>query len=56
MDEIVFYLAPKLFGDQGQGIFAGLRDMTEIAQATAVRIVDARAFGEDLRITARLGG
>lgn len=54
VDEIVFYLAPKIFGDQGQGIFA-LPAFTSIAQAVALRIVDVESIGGDLRITARMG-
>lgn len=54
VDEIVFYLAPKVFGDKGQGIFA-LPEFTAIAQAIALKIIDVRSIGEDLRITTRLG-
>ncbi|MEO7742893.1 MAG: bifunctional diaminohydroxyphosphoribosylaminopyrimidine deaminase/5-amino-6-(5-phosphoribosylamino)uracil reductase RibD [Usitatibacter sp.] len=53
IDEIVLYLAPKLFGDSAQGLFA-LPEMTRIEQALMPRIVDVRQFGEDLRIIARL--
>jgi diaminohydroxyphosphoribosylaminopyrimidine deaminase/5-amino-6-(5-phosphoribosylamino)uracil reductase len=53
IDEIVLYLAPKLFGDSAQGLFA-LPEFTRLEQAPRPRIVDVRAVGEDLRITARL--
>ena len=53
IDEIVLYLAPKLFGDSAQGLFA-LPEMTRIEQALTPRITDVRHVGEDLRITARL--
>ena len=53
IDEIVLYLAPKLFGDSAQGLFA-LPEMTRIEQALMPRIIDVRQIGEDLRIVARL--
>jgi diaminohydroxyphosphoribosylaminopyrimidine deaminase / 5-amino-6-(5-phosphoribosylamino)uracil reductase len=52
IDELVLYLAPKLFGDSGQGLFA-LPEMTRLEQAIKPRIVEVRHVGEDLRITAR---
>ena len=53
IDEIYLYLAPKLFGDSAQGLFA-LPEMTRIEQALMPRIIDVRQVGEDLRIIARL--
>lgn len=53
VDEIVLYLAPKLFGDTGQGLFA-LPEMTSLDQALQPRVVDVRAVGADLRVTMRL--
>ena len=54
VDEIVLYLAPLLLGDAAQGLFA----LPEFARARARRracaIVDVRAVGADLRLTARL--
>jgi diaminohydroxyphosphoribosylaminopyrimidine deaminase/5-amino-6-(5-phosphoribosylamino)uracil reductase len=52
VDEIVLYLAPMLLGDGAQGLFA-LPDMASLAEASRPRIVDVRAVGADLRITAR---
>jgi diaminohydroxyphosphoribosylaminopyrimidine deaminase/5-amino-6-(5-phosphoribosylamino)uracil reductase len=53
IDEIVLYLAPKLIGEPGIGLFA-LPEFTRLEQALRPRIVDVRAVGEDWRITARL--
>ena len=52
VDEIVLYMAPKLFGESAQGLFA-LPGMTRLEQALTPRIVDVRSVGTDLRITAR---
>ncbi|MGE5097903.1 MAG: bifunctional diaminohydroxyphosphoribosylaminopyrimidine deaminase/5-amino-6-(5-phosphoribosylamino)uracil reductase RibD [Betaproteobacteria bacterium] len=54
IDEIVLYVAPRIFGNSGQGLFA-LPQFTSLDQTLHPRIVDVRAVGEDLRITARLG-
>jgi diaminohydroxyphosphoribosylaminopyrimidine deaminase/5-amino-6-(5-phosphoribosylamino)uracil reductase len=54
IDEIVLYLAPKLFGDTAQGLFA-LPELVSLDQALQPRIVDVRSVGPDLRITMRLG-
>ena len=53
IDEIVLYIAPKIFGDAGLGLFA-MPELTRLDQALRPRIVDVRSVGEDLRITARL--
>ena len=52
VDEIVLYLAPKLIGDTGIGLFA-LPEITDLAQAKKLRITDVTALGEDWRMTAR---
>ena len=54
IDELVLYLAPRLLGDAAQGLFA-LPHMTRLEQAIGTRVVDVRAVGEDLRVTARFG-
>ncbi len=54
VDEIVLYLAPKLFGDNAQGLFA-LPELTDLGAAIEPRIIDVRSVGADLRITMRLG-
>lgn len=53
IDEIVLYLAPMLLGDSAQGLYA-LPALTGLGEAVRPRIVDVRAVGADLRITARL--
>ena len=53
VDEIVLYLAPKLFGETAQGLFA-LPEFTTLDEALRPRIVDVRQVGEDLRLTLRM--
>jgi len=53
VDEIVLYLAPMLLGDAAQGLYA-LPVFERLGEAIRPRIVDIRALGDDLRITARL--
>jgi diaminohydroxyphosphoribosylaminopyrimidine deaminase / 5-amino-6-(5-phosphoribosylamino)uracil reductase len=53
IDELILYLAPKLIGDSGQGLFA-LPELASLDDARRVKIVDVRAVGEDWRITARI--
>lgn len=52
VDEIVLYIAPVLLGDAARGLFR-LPGILRLADGLAVDIVDVRAVGEDLRITAR---
>ena len=50
-DEIVYFLAPRILGDeQGRSAFAG-RNVQEMGQALDYRIADYRGVGRDLRIT-----
>ncbi|MCF8085590.1 MAG: bifunctional diaminohydroxyphosphoribosylaminopyrimidine deaminase/5-amino-6-(5-phosphoribosylamino)uracil reductase RibD [Desulfohalobiaceae bacterium] len=50
-DEIVYFLAPRILGDeQGRSAFAG-RSVEEMQQALSYRIVDYRGIGRDLKIT-----
>ena len=44
----MLYLAPKLIGDSGMGLFA-LPELTDLAQACKLKLVDVRAVGEDWR-------
>jgi diaminohydroxyphosphoribosylaminopyrimidine deaminase/5-amino-6-(5-phosphoribosylamino)uracil reductase len=53
VDEIVLYLAPMLLGDAAQGLYA-LPVFERLGEAIRPRIVDVRAVGDDIRITARL--
>jgi diaminohydroxyphosphoribosylaminopyrimidine deaminase/5-amino-6-(5-phosphoribosylamino)uracil reductase len=52
VDELVLYIAPKIFGDTAQGLF-DLPEMTRLEQAIQPKITDVRNVGDDLRITAR---
>ncbi|UPQ88543.1 bifunctional diaminohydroxyphosphoribosylaminopyrimidine deaminase/5-amino-6-(5-phosphoribosylamino)uracil reductase RibD [Vibrio sinaloensis] len=51
VDEIVLYLAPKIMGSDGRGLFGalGLESMTDIID---LDIKDVRQVGSDIRITA----
>jgi diaminohydroxyphosphoribosylaminopyrimidine deaminase/5-amino-6-(5-phosphoribosylamino)uracil reductase len=52
-DEIVYFLAPRILGDEeGRSAFSG-RSVEAMREALAYRIVDYRRMGRDLRITLR---
>ena len=53
VDELVIYYAPLLLGDKAQALFA-LPEWTRLDEALRPRIVDVRAVGNDIRVTARL--
>jgi diaminohydroxyphosphoribosylaminopyrimidine deaminase / 5-amino-6-(5-phosphoribosylamino)uracil reductase len=53
IDEIVLYLAPKILGDTGVGLFA-IPELKRLADAQQLRITDVRSVGPDLRLTARI--
>ena len=52
VDEFLIYQAPLLIGDAAQGMFS-LHELTELSQATRLRIMDRAVIGDDLRILAR---
>ncbi len=52
IDEMVYYIAPKLLGDRGRALF-NLPEALALAQAVPLVITDVRAVGDDWRITAR---
>lgn len=53
VDEVITYLAPRLFGDAGRGMFSlGAIDGLEFAPT--LNIVDVRAVGQDWRIRAEV--
>jgi diaminohydroxyphosphoribosylaminopyrimidine deaminase/5-amino-6-(5-phosphoribosylamino)uracil reductase len=54
IDEIVLYLAPRILGDDAQGLFA-LPGIERLKDSIEVRIAEIRSIGEDLRVTLRLG-
>lgn len=52
VDEFLIYQAPMLIGDKAQGMFS-LHELTELSQATRLKIMDRTVLGDDLRILAR---
>ncbi len=53
IDELVLYYAPLILGDKAQGLFA-LPEWTSLADVLRPAIVDVRAVGKDIRVTARV--
>ncbi|MFT7414706.1 MAG: diaminohydroxyphosphoribosylaminopyrimidine deaminase [Methylophagaceae bacterium] len=51
IDELVIYMAPKIMGNDANGLFH-LPDFTTMAQNIGLQISDIRAVGHDWRITA----
>jgi diaminohydroxyphosphoribosylaminopyrimidine deaminase/5-amino-6-(5-phosphoribosylamino)uracil reductase len=54
IDELIVYVAPRLFGDTARGMF-GVPALASLADAWSVTFEDVVRVGEDLRITARVG-
>lgn len=52
VDEFVFYLAPCLIGDDASGLFS-LPALTTLTDKRALRILDLRQLGPDIRLIAR---
>lgn len=52
VDEFLIYQAPMLMGDKAQGMFS-LHELTELSQATRLKIMERTIIGDDLRILAR---
>lgn len=53
IDEIVFYLAPSLLGNQARGLF-DIPELTTLTGQRRLTMTDVRQLGNDLRITAML--
>jgi diaminohydroxyphosphoribosylaminopyrimidine deaminase/5-amino-6-(5-phosphoribosylamino)uracil reductase len=53
VDELLVYLAPRVIGDSGRGIFH-LPELTELSRSTALKIREVERVGGDLRIVARI--
>ena len=53
VDELLIYLAPRLIGGTGLGMF-DLSGMTELAQTPMLRMGEITRVGEDVRILARI--
>ncbi|HET8697005.1 MAG TPA: bifunctional diaminohydroxyphosphoribosylaminopyrimidine deaminase/5-amino-6-(5-phosphoribosylamino)uracil reductase RibD [Gammaproteobacteria bacterium] len=52
IDELIVYIAPKLFGAGARGMFA-VPHLSDVAQGWTVAIEDVRNVGDDLRIVGR---
>lgn len=52
IDELVFYVAGRIIGDAGRGAFH-IPSVSQLADTTALEIVDTRQVGADWRVTAR---
>ena len=52
VDELLIYQAPILIGDAARGMF-GLAELTDLAGARRLNIIERRAVGADFRIRAR---
>ncbi|MDK9703735.1 MAG: bifunctional diaminohydroxyphosphoribosylaminopyrimidine deaminase/5-amino-6-(5-phosphoribosylamino)uracil reductase RibD [Sulfuritalea sp.] len=53
VDELLIYQAPMLLGDAARGMF-GLAELTDLAGARRLNIIERRVVGVDCRIRARL--
>jgi diaminohydroxyphosphoribosylaminopyrimidine deaminase / 5-amino-6-(5-phosphoribosylamino)uracil reductase len=53
VDEIIFYIAPSIFGDTARGLFA-LPELTNLQDKVELKFTDVRMVGSDLRITANV--
>ncbi len=53
VDEIVFYLAPSILGDNAKGLFA-LPEMQSLQDKIALQFNDVRQIGSDIKITATI--
>jgi diaminohydroxyphosphoribosylaminopyrimidine deaminase/5-amino-6-(5-phosphoribosylamino)uracil reductase len=52
VDEIIIYLAPKIMGSDGRGLFGAL-GLKEMEQVIDLDIIDITRVGPDIRITAK---
>ena len=52
IDELVLYFASVILGDKSQALFA-LPEWTSLDEALRPKVVDVRAVGQDIRVTAR---
>jgi diaminohydroxyphosphoribosylaminopyrimidine deaminase/5-amino-6-(5-phosphoribosylamino)uracil reductase len=53
IDELIIYMAPKLFGDSARGMFS-VPALASLTESWNVVFDDVRQIGPDLRITARV--
>jgi len=54
VDEFLIYQAPILIGEVGRGMF-DLPELTDLAQARRLEVVERRALGPDIFLRARIG-
>jgi diaminohydroxyphosphoribosylaminopyrimidine deaminase/5-amino-6-(5-phosphoribosylamino)uracil reductase len=54
VDEVIIYMAPRLLGDRGRGLFT-LEGVERLDQAVGLAVTDVRAVGADWRVTAKVG-
>ena len=52
VDEVLIYLAPKLIGSDGRGMFS-LPGMDKLTDCVKLNVLDLRQFGDDVRIQLR---
>lgn len=52
IDELIIYMAPKLMGNSGQGLFE--LNVTKMLDAPQLKLKDIRQLGEDIRLTYRI--
>lgn len=55
VDEVLLYVAPVLLGGDARPLFDGL-DIADMTQRLALKVVDTRRFGDDLRLLLRPEG
>ncbi|MCP5245765.1 MAG: bifunctional diaminohydroxyphosphoribosylaminopyrimidine deaminase/5-amino-6-(5-phosphoribosylamino)uracil reductase RibD [Burkholderiales bacterium] len=53
VDELIIYMAPSLLGSDAKAMLQ-LPELTRLDQKIALRIVDVRMIGQDIRVIARL--
>lgn len=53
IDELILYQAPKLMGEQSQGLFS-IAPLTQMEQVYQLKWQDIRHVGDDIKITARV--
>lgn len=54
VDELLVYLAPKVLGETGRGMF-NLPGVERLADARRLRLMDVARIGDDVRLVARFG-
>ncbi len=54
VDELLVYLAPKVLGETGRGMF-NLPGVERLADARRLRLMDVAQIGDDVRLIARFG-